>query len=357
VSNCKEDSNSKIEKINYHVIDSEKKLEDVLSKDISILGDDYLLVGRQVRTDYGKLIDLLCIDYNGKITIIELKKSKTPREVVAQSLDYASWVQGLSYDDIKTIFNNNNLEFEKVFEEKFGTPPPEKINQEHDILIVASEMDNETERIINYLSDNYSVPINVVFFKFFKDGTSEYISRSWLIDPSEVEEKSSKLGSQNKGETWNGKDFVVNIDTHDDLSTWEDSQKYGFVSAGGGKWYVKTLEQLFPGARVFAMIPKKGYLGVGTVLEPAVPIKDYIVEDKAGNKTPILNVDLKADFIKNNSGDAENCYYLVRIQWQKMLPENQAYWEKGLSANQNSAFKLKNSFTMERLVKRFGLEE
>ena len=74
-----------IKKIEYSTIDNERKLEDILFKDISILGDDYLLIGRQIRTSYGKIIDLLSIDSTGKITILELKKEKTPREVVAQA--------------------------------------------------------------------------------------------------------------------------------------------------------------------------------------------------------------------------------------------------------------------------------
>ena len=32
--------------------------------------------------------------------IIELKRDRTPRDVVAQALDYASWVRGLHYEDI-----------------------------------------------------------------------------------------------------------------------------------------------------------------------------------------------------------------------------------------------------------------
>ena len=99
-------------------------------------------------------------------------------------------------------------------------------------------------------------------------------------------EKSSKSKSQNKGEAWNGKDFVVNIDTDDKgTSTWIDSQKYGFVSAGGGKWYSNSLKQLFVGARIFAMIPKKGYIGVGIVKETSIPIKEFHVFENNVNKS------------------------------------------------------------------------
>ncbi|MFH1050411.1 MAG: endonuclease NucS domain-containing protein [bacterium] len=254
-------NDTKVKKVPFSSIETEQRLEDILFNDLSIIKDDILLLGRQVITTYGKKIDLLAIDEYGKISIIELKKNKTPREVVAQIIDYASWVQELSYKDIIEIYNENNQEpFEKIFEEKFGVQPPEKINQEHDMIIVCSEVDNETERIIDYLSDNYNVPLNVVFFRFFRDNNSEYLTRSWLIDPIEVEEKYSRSKQQNKGESWNGKDFIVNIDVgEDEVSSWEDSVKYSFISAGGGKWYSRSLYQLEPGHRIFAMIPKRGY--------------------------------------------------------------------------------------------------
>ena len=38
-------------------------------QDVSILNWDWLLIGRQVRTGFGKLIDLLAVDANG--TVIE----------------------------------------------------------------------------------------------------------------------------------------------------------------------------------------------------------------------------------------------------------------------------------------------
>ncbi|MBP2132215.1 hypothetical protein J2128_000136 [Methanomicrobium sp. W14] len=346
-----------VNKIEYSSIDSEKRLEDIICNNISILDDDLLIIGRQTPTIYGKYIDLLGINSEGKLTIIELKKNKTPREVIAQVLDYASWIKDLSYTEVKNICKNyHNEEFESLFAEKFGESPPEKINQEHNMVIVCSELDNETERILNYLSGNYNVPINAVFFRFFSDNKSDYLSRSWLIDPIEAEERTSKSGAQSKGEPWNGRDFVVNIDECDGVSTWEDTKKYGFVSAGGGIWYSKTMKNLFPGARIFAMIPKKGYLGVAKVLEESVPIKDFLVR-KGNKEVPILEVPLKCENIKNNWDNPDSCEYLVRVEWLKILPDDQPYWVKGLSANQNSAFKLRNKFTLDKLTEHFQLDD
>ncbi|MBA7550096.1 hypothetical protein ES705_42602 [subsurface metagenome] len=47
----------------------------------------------------------------------------------------------------------------------------------------------------------------------------------------------------------------------------------------------------------------------------------------------------------------------MRVDWKKTIPEQEAYWEKGMRANQNSAFKLKNTFTLNNLLNFFQLEE
>jgi RecB family endonuclease NucS len=78
----------------------ELDLQDYINTDISILNEGWLIIGRQIRTGLGGIIDLLAIDEAGSIVLIELKKDLTPRGVVAQSLDYASWVENLASDEI-----------------------------------------------------------------------------------------------------------------------------------------------------------------------------------------------------------------------------------------------------------------
>jgi RecB family endonuclease NucS len=52
----------------------EKRLEDRLESDISMLDENLLVIGRQVRTDFGSEIDLLCLDNAGDTAVIELKR-------------------------------------------------------------------------------------------------------------------------------------------------------------------------------------------------------------------------------------------------------------------------------------------
>ncbi len=65
----------------------ESRIETWIAKDISILAPDLLVIGEQVQTGYGGVIDLLCMDSKGDLVIVELKRAKTPREVTAQVLD------------------------------------------------------------------------------------------------------------------------------------------------------------------------------------------------------------------------------------------------------------------------------
>ena len=331
-------------RINMSIIDSEAKLEDTLAQDITILSSQLMLIGRQIPTAYGKFIDLLAMNASGNLSIIELKKHRTPREVVAQLLDYASWVQNLSHEDITNIYSEKNpgKKLEQGFYDAFGINPPEKLNQSHELMVVSSELDPSTERIISYLANNYGVPINAVFFHYFKDEGRDYLARTWLIDPEEVESKASKSVTKKSSEAWNGRDFYISLG-EGSHRTWADCQQYGFVSGGQGKWYSQTLKSLFPGSRVFVNVPKTGYVGVGIVKEPAVCVKDFKVNIE-GKEIPILQAILEAPNMAENANDLDLSEYLVRIEWIKTVPKAQAYWEKGLFAIQHTACKLTNRF-------------
>lgn len=75
-------------------------------------------------------------------------------------------------EDIRLIaaeyFKNTGLSLEAAFGAKFKTDFPDVINEHHAMRVVASEIDDSTERIIRYLSETYGVDINAARFHFFK---------------------------------------------------------------------------------------------------------------------------------------------------------------------------------------------
>lgn len=311
-------------------LESESLLEDQITKDISILSDHWLLIGRQVYTDFGKYIDLLAIDATGSIIIIELKKDKTPRDVVAQTIDYASWVESLSSEHFVQMYSDFAEKqrlpvssFDQAFKAKFGTAPvEEEINSSHQMVIVAAELDASTERIINYLNDKASVAVNAVFFSVFQDGDNSYLSRSWMIDPVETEEHAVNTG--HRGE-WNG-EFYASYGTSPDGRSWNDALEYGFISAGGGRWYSKTLFGLKPGDRVWVNIPGTGYVGVAKVTGHPVIADDFITGDMA----------LQGQYSTAAQNGEDNAEYFVPVHWIHKVSENNAFNEVGLFGNQNS---------------------
>jgi hypothetical protein len=335
-------------------LDQERRLEAVLENDISILGLDLLLViGRQVPTSFGKFIDLLCLDAQGDVFVIELKRDRTPREVVAQALDYGSWVRTLGHSDLADIYASyqTGADLEAAFEKRFGQPLPDEINANHRLIVVASELDSSTERIIDYLSD-FDIPINAVFFRYLKDGADEYLARSWLIDPGAVEVKATPK----KRRPWNQRDFYISFGNGPQRQ-WEDARKYGFVGGGGDPWYSRTLNALKEGHRVFVHIPGQGYVGVGEVAGTARPINEFQVQADGDKKVPILEAPLTAQSMDHDLDDPDKCEYVVPIDWLKTRPLEDAYWEQKLFANQNTAARLRDTETIERLEQHFELRE
>ena len=49
-------------------------------------------------------MDLLALAPDASLVLIELKRERTPRDVVAQALDYAAWVERLEPADVAAIY-------------------------------------------------------------------------------------------------------------------------------------------------------------------------------------------------------------------------------------------------------------
>lgn len=178
----------------------EEQLEDWLEADISILSDRLLVIGRQVATDVSGEIDLLCLNEDGDLVILELKRDKTPRQVVAQTLDYASWVVDLGREEIEDQAESYLEEpLEQVFPARFDRQVPEVIGESHEILIVGASIDAQSERIIDYLSEVHGVNINAATFQYFEDEeTGPLLARVFLIDPEKVQTSARRKGTSKR---------------------------------------------------------------------------------------------------------------------------------------------------------------
>jgi len=155
-----------------------------------LFGLDLLIIGREVPTADGGRIDLLGIDGEGDLAILELKRDRTPRDIIAQVLDYASWVAKLSPPQVHQIaFSYLKGSLELAFQDRFKTPLPETLNENHKMVIIASAFDASSQRIVRYLSETHDVAINTAFFTVFEDDGNTLLTADWLLDQSEVAER------------------------------------------------------------------------------------------------------------------------------------------------------------------------
>ena len=313
---------------------SEALLEEMIVAAPDILSRQWMMIGRQEDTGFSGRIDLLALAPDGTLILIELKRGKTPREVVAQALDYATWAEGLEAQDLIRIYARfaKGDSLDAAFARRFGQKlDPDTLNQSHQIVIVASELDAASERIVGYLNRR-DIPINVLCFQVFETDAGQLLSRAWLLDPVETQVAASSSSASGEKEPWNG-EFYASFG-HDGERDWEDARRYGFISAGGGSWYTGTLKLLKDGDLVWVKAPGYGFVGVGRARGSSIPASDFTVTDETGVERPALEV-MKGHY-RSVADDPERCEYFVPMEWLATRPLSQAVNETGMFGNQNT---------------------
>ena len=96
------------------------EIGDILFSNDDILGEKIIYIGREVYIENDKIIDLLAVDEHGRILVFELSTEVAPRNIIAQVLEYISYIknsfvslqskQSLIQSSIDTLSSNNFLE-------------------------------------------------------------------------------------------------------------------------------------------------------------------------------------------------------------------------------------------------------
>jgi hypothetical protein len=158
--------------------------------------------------------------------------------------------------------------------------------------------------------------------------SDKFISRAWLQDHAESQLATSATESKSPSAAWNG-EFCVCFGTKS--RSWDEAVKYGFVRAGGGAWYSRTLKLLKPGNRIWVKAPGYGFVGVGRVKSLSTPGNEFQVNAN-GTRTPVSEV-LAGD---KKPWDAEMGEYFVAVDWAQTVPLEKGFNEPGLFGNRNT---------------------
>jgi hypothetical protein len=169
-------------------------LEPWIKSNPEILGSDIAIIGRQVPSKSGP-IDLLGIDSLGNIVVVELKRDKLPREALAQAIDYVSDVAAWSIEKVSEVCaSNSDKTLEEIFEDQFPDVDLESINinSTQRILLVGFSMESSLERMIEWLSDGYSVNINAIILSYVKTNSGDEILMRTSIISEQLEQERVK---------------------------------------------------------------------------------------------------------------------------------------------------------------------
>lgn len=221
-------------KIKPDSIDYEKYFESWLENTPSMLLDDdestntVLWIGRQVSASVGdseKFPDMIGIDSSGDLVIVELKKGRTPRDIIAQILEYASWGALLSYDDLNDIArsyyskdkNNSNKSLLEIYREVFNLQEDEcdklAFNMNQKLYIVAEQTSLSVRQVCEYLRNNFKMNINILEYQVLKSKDDEFllsVNKKLGFDDGFDKEYSNNKISITRSK-WNGDEKVRDI--------------------------------------------------------------------------------------------------------------------------------------------------
>src|SRR5690554_6022849 len=143
-----------------------------------LLDEKVLIIGRQVTTNLGSIVDLLALDKSGDLVVIELKRDSTPRDTVAQILEYTSFVEDLSYQQLEEIFidytGEENINLTDYHRNYFELQEDEAVafNKNQKLLIIAQVITKEVKQTATYLRKK-GLDFYCLEFKYFIDQNKE----------------------------------------------------------------------------------------------------------------------------------------------------------------------------------------
>jgi hypothetical protein len=202
-----------------------------------ILGEDFLIIGKELSLFSGSRLDLLAIDKNARLVIIELKRDDSGKEVDWQAIKYASYCSSFLVDEIIS----NYADHIKADEEEAKARIDEFIDEELDILnhsqriiLVSKEYHSDVVSAVLWLRD-YGIDIECLRLKPFVDDNGDlFIQPDKIIPLPEAKDyiikKERKLkeikrarGSFDKGNVIDSvmvsiKDVIYRVERYDTTS-------------------------------------------------------------------------------------------------------------------------------------------
>jgi hypothetical protein len=203
----------------FHAEHEEAVLEDWLAENPDGIVEDgkLLIIGRQVSTNLGTTIDLLALDRLGNIVVVELQRDRTPRETLAQALEYASFAGQLNTHEpegiLQSYLNDESLSLAEYHRESFNLAPDEAVafNKEQRIVIVGQQVSSEIRQTASFLRSK-GLRVTCVEFSFFQSSSGTKLLSQEIV----VGQEPAKLDRVASGSlpVVGPEEFMCSLDEH-----------------------------------------------------------------------------------------------------------------------------------------------
>jgi hypothetical protein len=183
-------------------------IQEWIEKTPEILGEQLLIIAKELILPSGRRLDLLAIDKNASLVVIELKRDDSGTDVEWQAIKYASYCSAFSQDDVYRTFAeflgmDSNEAQTRI--EKFIDCELDQLNSEQRIILVAREFHADVLSAAFWLRD-FDIDIACIRLSPHSDESGNmFVNPEVLIPLPEaknyIQKKVSKQREQKGGGT------------------------------------------------------------------------------------------------------------------------------------------------------------
>jgi len=160
-------------------------IEEWIEKTPDILGEELLIICKQLKLPSGIILDLLAIDKKANLVIIELKRDDSGPNVEWQAIKYTSYCSNFLHEDIFNYYveylqsdeDEARLKIEEFIDEEI-----DKLNENQRIILVSKEFHSDVISAVLWLRD-YEIDIECVRLKPYIDLDNQLFITPDLIIP------------------------------------------------------------------------------------------------------------------------------------------------------------------------------
>lgn len=160
-------------------------IQEWIEKTPEILGEELLIIRKELPLPSGIRLDLLAIDKKANLVIIELKRDDSGTDVEWQAIKYTSYCSNFLQEDIFKYFAEylkSDEDEAQLLIEEFIDEELEKLNEKQRIILVSREFHSDVLSAVFWLRD-YEIDIECVRLQLYLDENNHLFITPDLIVP------------------------------------------------------------------------------------------------------------------------------------------------------------------------------